>query len=134
MKTFNDGHLWTVGAFLLALAVGGAFGKRGIFSNVNPKGELSYFRGAIAPTDVLCLKFYIGKKTTLPLQVPVLTNLPLSAIKATAWEFNKIGFQMDVQIGGLGATTTVLNFHGPDKALYPIEVECYCTAAPPAVP
>ncbi|KAL9699723.1 hypothetical protein quinque_003164 [Culex quinquefasciatus] len=134
MKTFNDGHLWTVGAFLLALAVGGASGKRGIFSNVNPKGELSYFRGAIAPTDVLCLKFYIGKKTTLPLQVPVLTNLPLSAIKATAWEFNKIGFQMDVQIGGLGATTTVLNFHGPDKALYPIEVECYCTAAPPAVP
>lgn len=75
MKTFNDGHLWTVGAFLLALAVGGAFGKRGIFSNVNPKGELSYFRGAIAPTDVLCLKFYIGKKTTLPLQVPVLTNV-----------------------------------------------------------
>ncbi|KAL1399624.1 hypothetical protein pipiens_008060 [Culex pipiens pipiens] len=131
MKTFNNAHLWTVVAFLLALTVGGALGKRGIFSNVNPKGELSYFRGAIAPTDVLCLKFYIGKKTTLPLQVPVLTNLPLSAIKATAWEFNKIGFQMDVQIGGLGATTTVLNFHGPDKALYPIEVECYCAAAPP---
>lgn len=75
MKTFNNAHLWTVVAFLLALTAGGALGKRGIFSNANPKGELSYFRGAIAPTDVLCLKFYIGKKTTLPLQVPLLTNV-----------------------------------------------------------
>lgn len=57
---------------LLALAIG-SFGKRGF--NLDKPIELSHFRGVIAPTDILCLKFYIGKKTTLPLQVPVLTNV-----------------------------------------------------------
>ncbi|XP_038117103.1 uncharacterized protein LOC119769242 [Culex quinquefasciatus] len=123
--------LWSA-VLLLALGVGPS-SQRGV--NYEKTSQLSHFKGVIAPTDTQCFNFFIEKKTQLPLTVPVVTNLPLSAIKATAWEFNKVGFTMDVQVGGLGATTTVLKFHGSEKTRYAIEVECYCTAAaaPPAL-
>lgn len=73
MTRYKNRHLWT-GLLLLALTVG-TFARRGIFSSLDTKGELSYFKGAIAPTDLLCMKFYIGKKTTFPIQVPILTNV-----------------------------------------------------------